>query len=48
MFDPGRVIVDLLLHLTLVFLEVGQTLLQSSVLLLLSRDRRVVGVTRQL
>ena len=46
--DPARIIVDLLLHLTLVFLQVGEPLLQKRILLLLRCERRVVRVAREL
>ena len=47
-FDAPRIIVDLLLHLALVFFQVGQPLLQEGVFLLLRRDRLVVGVRCEL
>ena len=48
MFDSASVVVDLLLHLTLVFLQVSESLLQPLVLLLLRCERRVVGIASQL
>ena len=47
-FDPARIVVNLLLHLTLVLLQVGEALLQQQVLLFLGSDRRIVRVTCQL
>ena len=47
-FDSPGVVVDLLLHLALVFLEVGQALLQEQVFLFLGSEGRVVSVASQL
>ena len=46
--DPARIVVNLLLHLTLVLLQVGESLLQEQVFLFLGSNRRVVCVTCQL
>ena len=47
-FETALVVVNLLLHLALVLLEVGEALLQQGVLLLLIRDGCVVSVADQL
>ena len=47
-FDTARVVVNLLLHLAFVFLQVGQSLLQMQVLLLLLSDGLVVRVADEL
>ena len=48
MFDSARIVVDLLLHLTLVFLEISQARLHMKILLLLSSKRSVVRIACKL
>ena len=48
MLDTPRIVIDLLLHLALVLLKVGKTLLQQSVLLLLRGESSVVSIACQL
>ena len=48
MLNSTRIIVDLLLHLTLVFLQVCQSRLQKRILLLLGCERGVVRIACEL
>ena len=48
MLDTASVIVDLLLHLTLIFLQVSEPRLQKGVFLLLSSISGVVSIASQL
>ena len=48
MLNTSLIIVDLLLHLTLVLLQLGQPLLHQLILFFLRRDSMVVGVADQL
>ena len=48
MLDTEGVTIDLLLHGTLIFLQVSKSLLQVKILLLLGSDGLVVGVANQL